>query len=42
MVVDPQLRYSNESERAIQDIYDDSKLEKPFGFHSLYKKMSSL
>ena len=37
MVVDPQHRYSNESERANWNIYDDFKLKKPCGLHSLYK-----
>ena len=31
MAVDPWHRYSNESERANWDIYDDDKLKKPFG-----------
>ena len=34
--------YSNESERANEDIYDDLKLKKPFGFHGLYKNISAL
>ena len=29
MAVDPYHRYSNESERANEDIYDDFKLKKP-------------
>ena len=29
MAVDSQHRYSNESERANEDIYDDFKLKKP-------------
>ena len=29
MAVDPWHRYSNESERANEDIYDDFKLKKP-------------
>ena len=36
MVVHPDHRYSNESERDNQDIYD-LKLKKPFGLHGLYK-----
>ena len=35
MALDPQHRYSNESERANKDIYDDFKLKKPFGLHGL-------
>ena len=35
MAVDPQHIYSNESERANEDIYDDLKLKTPFGFHFL-------
>ena len=34
--------YSNESERANWDIYDDFKLKKPFGLHGLDKKYSAL
>ena len=37
MAVDPQHRYSNESERAIEDIYDNLKLKNPFELHCLYK-----
>ena len=37
MAVDPYYRYSNESERANQDIYDDLKSKKPFGLQGLYK-----
>ena len=33
VVVDPLHRYSNESERTNQDIYDDFKLKKPFDLH---------
>ena len=41
MVVDPSHMYSNESERANEDIYADFKLKKPFGFHNLHKKISA-
>ena len=35
-------RYSNESERADEGIYDDVKLKQPFRLHGLYKNMSEL
>ena len=41
MAVDPELRYSNEVERANQDIYD-FKLKKPFGLHGFYRNNSAL
>ena len=34
--------YSNEAERADQVIYDDFKLNKPFGLHGLYRNISLL
>ena len=34
--------YSNESERADQDSYDDYKLKKPFGLHGLSECISAL
>ena len=37
MAVDPWRRYSNEAERASEDIYDYFKLKKPFGRHGFYK-----
>ena len=37
MVVDPSHRYSNESESANWDSYDDFKLKKPFGLRGSYK-----
>ena len=37
MAVDPYHRYSNESERANEDIYDDFKLKKHFGYDVFYK-----
>ena len=38
MAVDPWHRYSNESERANEDIYDDFKLKKnTFGYDVFYK-----
>ena len=42
MAVDPLHKYSNESERANKDIYDDFKIKKPFGLHGFYKKNSTL
>ena len=42
MVIDPWHRNSNEAERANEDIYDDFKIKKPFGFHGLKKNNSSL
>ena len=42
MAVDPYHRYSNEAERANEDIYDDFKLKKPFGLHGLCKDNSAL
>ena len=42
MAVDPQHRYSNESERLNEDIYDDFKMKKPLDLHELYKKNSTL
>ena len=39
MAVDLWHRYSNESERANKDIYDDFKLKKLFGFHDFHKKI---
>ena len=41
MAVDTQHKYSNEPERANQDIYDDFKLKKPFILHRLSKNMSA-
>ena len=41
MVVDPKHRYSNESERANEDIYDDFKLKKKaFGLHGFWKNFA--
>ena len=37
MVVDPYHRYSNESERANEDIYDDFKLKKFIWSRCFYK-----
>ena len=37
MAVDPYHRYSNESERADEGIYDDLKLKKSFGCDFFYK-----
>ena len=34
--------YSNESERANEDIYNDFKLKKPFGLHGLLNNISAL
>ena len=42
MTVDPAHRYSNEAERADQDIYDNVKLKKPFGYHGRCKNISAL
>ena len=42
MAVDLYHRYSNESERANGDIYDDFKYTKPFGLHGLYESISAL
>ena len=42
MALDPYHRYSNEPERANSDIFDDLKLEKPFGLHDLDKNNSAL
>ena len=43
MAIDPQRhRYSNEAERANQDIYDDFKWKKLFGFYGLYINNSAL
>ena len=39
MVVDPQHRYSNESEKANENIYDTFKLKKTFGLHDFYNKI---
>ena len=39
MAIDTQHRYSNESERANEDICDDFKMEKPFGLHGFYKRI---
>ena len=36
MAVDPYHRYSNKSEWASEDIYDDFKLKKPFGLQGFY------
>ena len=33
--------YSNESERANEDIYNDFKLKKPFGLHGLLNNISA-
>ena len=41
MAVDPQHKYSNESEGTTQDIYDDFISKKPFGLHGLEKKYFS-
>ena len=37
MTVDPDHRYSNESERTGKDIYDDFKLKKPFDLQGFQK-----
>ena len=42
MALDPGHKYSNKSERANWDIYDDFKLEKTFGPHGLYTTISAL
>ena len=43
MTVYPLYRYSNETERANVDIYDDLKLKKQtFSLHGLNKKVSAL
>ena len=39
---DPLHIYTNEAETDNWDIYDDLKLEKPFGLHGLYKYISAL
>ena len=39
MIVDPEHRYSNESERASSDIYDDFKLKKPILVSMFYTKI---
>ena len=36
MAVDPQHRYTNEAERANSVLYDDIKLEKPFGLQKYF------
>ena len=41
MAVDPQHRYSNESEMANEDIYDDFKLKKPFSSHGFCEIISA-
>ena len=41
MTVDPQHRYSNESERADKDIYDDFELNKTLSFPCFIRKIFS-
>ena len=40
-LLDPYHRYSNESEKANQDIYDDFKMKLLFDLHGLYKNISA-
>ena len=41
MPINPKHRYSNESERANWDIYDNFKLKRTFDLHGLYENDSA-